>query len=281
MGLIANTNEEYHASGLDEDGNIASVSKSFLWSMKAKTPYAARFGAHKDKPAFRLGSVAHIAILEPDRLEAAVMKGPADRRGNKWKEAQDFATFQQKILLVEADYELALLIREVAATVPELAMMRDLDDDGQGPIVETSCYHVDEETGLTVRCRPDLYSPRHKLILDIKTATDASPDGWDKAIGDFGYHMQDATYTDVWAGSSGYEVDGFWFLVFEKSDPPQVALYELTPEAVAEGHAQYRRQLQRTKECIDSGEWPSYPPGIQRIGLRHYHHELTPAPEKD
>lgn len=279
MGLIANTNEEYHASGLDEAGNIASVSKSFLWSMETQTPYLTRFGKREDKPQFALGSAAHVAILEPEKLEDLVMKGPEDRRGNKWKEATDFATYAGKILLVAGDYDMALMLRDVADTVPELAMMRELDDSGQGPIVETSCYHVDEETGLTVRCRPDIYSPKHKLIVDIKNMANASPEGWEKDTGKFGYHVQDAVYQDVWDNGSGYDVEGFWFCVFEKSNPPQIALYEIDAAAAAEGHARYRRALARTKECIDAGVWPSYPTGIQRSSLRKYDFKLTPPPE--
>lgn len=280
MGLIANTNEEYHASGLDEAGNIASVSKSFLWSMETQTPYLARFGKHKEAEAFAIGSAAHIAILEPDKLEASVMRGPVDKvKRKEWKEAEDFAAYQGKMLLREADYDMALMIRDIADTVPELAMMRELDDNGQGPIVETSCYHVDEETGLTVRCRPDFYSPKHKLIVDIKNMADASPEGWERDTGKFGYHVQDAVYQDVWDNGSGYDVEGFWFCVFEKSNPPQVALYEIDAAAAAEGHARYRRALKRTKECIDNGVWPSYPTGIQRSSLRKYDFKLTPPPE--
>lgn len=271
MGLIANTNEEYHAS--------EGVSKSFLWAMETQTPYLAKYGKREDKPQFALGTAAHVAILEPERLESLILRGPDDRRGNKWKEAQDFATYSGKTLLVSGDYDMALMIRDVAATVPELDMMREVDDDGNGPMVETSCYHVDEETGLTVRCRPDIYSPKHKLILDVKNMADASPEGWERDTGKFGYHVQDALYEDVWGNGSGYDVEGFWFLVFEKSEPPQVAMYEIDAAAAAEGHARYRRALKRTKECMDAGVWPSYPKGIQRSTIRRYDYRVNQPPE--
>lgn len=274
MGLVKNTNEEYHAS--------EGVSKSFLWAMETQTPYLARNEVRVDKPQFAFGTVAHVAILEPERLEQAVVRGPKDRvKRNEWKAAEDFAAYQGAILLTEGDYDMALRIRDLAAEIPELALMRDVDDNGQGPMVETSCYHVDEETGLTVRCRPDMFSPRHKLIVDVKNMADASPEGWERDTGKFGYHMQDAVYSDVWGNGSGYDLEGFWFVVFEKSNPPQVALYELTPEAVAEGHARYRRALARTKECMDAGVWPSYPSGIQRTGLRRFDYKLTPPPKED
>lgn len=271
-GLITEEVDQYHAS--------EGFSKTFLWAMDNETPFIARYGKRKESHGFDIGSAAHIAILEPHDLESRIMRGPDDRRGNKWKEAQDFATYSNKLLLTAGDHDMALLIRDLADTVPELAMMRELDDEGRGPVVETSCYHTDPETGLTVKCRPDLYSPKHKLIVDIKNMASASKDAWEKATGSYGYHMQEAVYSDVWASASGYEVEGFWFAVFEKSEPPQVKLYELDPDAVAEGHARYRRALARTAECVKANEWPSYEGGIHRSGLRRYDYRINHAPEE-
>lgn len=270
-GLVANTDEEYHAS----DG----VSKSFLWDIETITPYAARFRKRESKPAFVIGKAAHIAILEPDRLETACHRGPADRRGNKWKEAQDFAEACNALLLTESDYDLALMIRDVAQTVPELRLMREADENGDRPIVETSAYAVDEETGLLIRTRPDMYSRKHKLIVDLKNMADASKDAWEKAVGSFGYHVQDAFYTDTWEKGSGLEVEGFWFAVFEKGDPPQVALYEMDAATAAEGYARYRRGLARIAEYARADRWPSYPESIQKASLRRWDYEINPAPD--
>lgn len=268
MPLIINSDEEYHSS--------EGVSKTGLWSLYTKTPFHYRHVVRKPSPAFDIGKAAHIAILEPERLDKAVMRGPVDRRGNKWKEAQDEAEHFGRLLLTEKDHDTALIIRDLAATVPQIRLMQS------GEFMnEASAYHDDEETGVTVRCRPDIYNKTHSLIGDIKNMSDASPAAFSRDAGKFGYHMQDAVYTDVWSRGTGMDVDGFFFIVFEKSDPPMVACYELDAPSVEEGYAVYRAALAKYVECRDRDEWPGYPSDIQRIGIRKWDYRELPAPVRD
>lgn len=259
------TDDDYHQG--------EGVSKTTLWTLHAKTPFHARYVAKKPSTAFDIGKAAHIAILEPETLEARVLRGPDDRRGNKWRDANDEAEATGKILLTSGDHDQAMLIRDVSYTVPELATLRSAKT-----VVETSAYHVDEETGQIVKVRPDLYS-HHGIIADIKNMAAASPWAWQRDVGKFGYHVQHAMYSDVWAKGSGLPVDAFFFICFEKCTPPLVAVYELSPSAIAEGHAIYRHALARYAECKAAEHWPGYHDGIRQVGLRRYDYKLTPAPE--
>lgn len=260
------TDDEYHAG--------EGVSKSGLWELWNKTPFHFKFGVREDKPQFQVGHAAHIAILEPERLESSVAKGPADRRGNKWKEFIDYTDFHKLIPLTEGDFDQVMLIRDLAETSPHLDIMRD-----GGAIVETSAYHVDEETGVLVKARPDMYNPKHKIICDIKNMADGSLNGFSRDIGKFGYHVQDAIYSEIWEKGSGHEVEAFFFLVFEKSEPPMLAIYEMDAPAVAEGHAVYRAALAKYAECLAANEWPGYSKEVQRVSLRKWDYKLTAAPD--
>lgn len=262
MPIKIETDEEYHGG--------PGVSKSGLWEIITKTPFHYRYGVKPERTALEVGKASHIAILEPERLEDSVTRGPEDRRGNKWKAAQDFAAFNQTILLTEADYDMVLRIRDLSANVEALRLMRS----GQH-IVETSAYHIDEETGVLVRTRPDMYSVDHRIICDVKNMASASPRAFAKATGDYGYHMQDAAYTDIWSKGSGHEVEAFFFVVFEKSDPPMVAVYEIDANAAAEGHALYRAALAKYAECLKADEWPGYSPEVEKISLRKYDYRMT------
>lgn len=269
MPMKIETDEEYHAG--------EGVSKSKLHKLITKTPFHAQFGARKETQAFQIGKAAHCAILEPEELEGRYTKGPdARRNSNEWKHAEDFARHAGTTLLKPDDYDTAMMIRDLASTVPELELMRQ----GQ-TIVETSAYHVDEETGVLVKTRPDLYNVEHKLIGDIKNMADASPEAFKRDVGKFGYHMQHSMYSEVWEKGSDYEVDGFFFIVFEKSNPPMVAVYELTAAAIAEGHAMYRAALEKYAECVKADEFPGYPSGVQQIGLRYYDYRYTAPPQDE
>lgn len=268
MTIIANTNEEYHAS--------EGISKSGLWTLWSKTPFHFRYGERVEKAHFDLGSASHAAILEPEDFEKNFYRGPDDRRGNKWKEAGDFCDAHGMTLLTSGDYDLALAMRDTAAACAPLQQMLD------GEVtVEQSAYKADEETGLIVRCRPDIYNGTHKLILDLKTAASAAKPAFQKAVEDYGYHVQDPIYTDVWSGAGGGEVEGFFFVVVEKSSPPVIAVYELDKPSVAEGYEIYRRALKQYAECVESDVWPGYPEEIQTIGLRPFAYKVTDAPRVD
>lgn len=267
MPIKVETDEEYHAG--------EGVSKSGLWKLWTKTPYHFMYVEDEEKPHFTIGKAAHVAILEPETLESRVTRGPEDRRGNKWKEAQDFAAYSKTMLLTASDYDLALAIRDLAATSPELAAMRQSET-----IVETSAYHVDEETGVLVKTRPDMFNIDMRVICDIKNMADASADAFSGSIAKFGYHMQEALYSDVWARGSGHDVEAFFFVCFEKCTPPTLAVYELDEAAAREGHAIYRDALKRYAECERAGQWPAYPAGVQRIGLRNrWAYKMTTPPE--
>lgn len=267
LGMIAETDEEYHGG--------EGVSKSGLWKLWTKTPFHFRHQVEEDKPHFAIGKAAHIAILEPEKLEISVTKGPEDRRGNKWKEAQDFAAFHNTILLTASDYDLAMIIRDVAVTNAFIRQMQEGD-----PIIETSFYAQDAETGMQIKARPDMYSRKHNIIADIKNMADASATEFARSVAKMGYHVQDPVYTDVLT-QAGEEVEGFFFIVFEKSEPPLVAVYELDAAAIAEGHAIYRAALAKYAECVKADTWPGYPETIQKIGLRSKWDYVLTNPEQE
>src|SRR5690606_11161753 len=151
-GIVEETDVEYHGG--------EGVSKSTLWKLETKSPFHARYVKQEHRPQFSFGHAAHIAILEPERLEASVIRGPVDRRGNKWIDAQNYADSIGAIVLVEKDYDNCMLIRDLADGIPELAVLR-----GGNHITETSAYVVDEETGLLKKTRPDFYSIDHRIML--------------------------------------------------------------------------------------------------------------------
>ena len=244
MPLVIEKDTTYHAH--------PAWGKSRLWRYATMTPYAAEFGKMVRKTAFDIGHAAHTAILEPENFDDYVIRGPEDRKGHKWsipyKEAEDAG----KILLTESDYDLALLIRDVADTVPEIIQMR------KGGIFERSCYAQDEETGAQVRTRPDCYNPDLKGMLDIKNLADISDDAWSRDIGKWGFHVQEAMYRDVWQKGSGMDAEFFFFVCFSKTEPVEVVCRQLEPVDYEEGFAMYRSLLSKAEAHRKAKHWPSF-----------------------
>lgn len=258
MPLVDESNGDYHASD--------AVSRSGLWTIYTKSPFHYAFTKNKPSPVLDIGTATHTAILEPERFEETIMRGPEDRRGNKWREMADEAVARDMILLTEGDYTKVEIMREVAASNAYLQALLRGDK-----LIEQSAYITDEEHGVQVKSRPDLFNKSLSVLVDLKTAVSAAPDDFSRAIAKRGYHMQEAVYTDVFGKASGLNVDGFVFVVIEKpteNNPPVIECYELDANAVSEGYAQYRKALARYAECVKNNAWPSYSGTCQTLSLR-------------
>ena len=277
-GIYLNiANEDYHAG--------PGISKTGLWTIATKTPAHYRFGERKDTAAFDLGTAAHLALLQPAEFEGQVMSGPEDRRGNKWKDAELRAASQGALLLTAGDYDKALLIRDAG---DRNATLRDLR---RGSIFEASGYAIDHETGMLCRCRPDAYNASAGAILDLKTTTDGGREAFSRSAANFGYHMQEAFYTDVWRAAGLFQqtankrfvglADAFIFVVIEKTAPFLVSCYELTPSAVDEGREQYKRALRTYADCARDDVWPGYPEDPEPLDIPSWAYRATtrPTPE--
>lgn len=297
-------NDAYHAG--------PGISKSGLWTIDKKSPAHFKFPAPKSDESSQaiaskdLGTATHVAVLEPERFEKAVFRGPNDRRGNKWADAAEFCKAEKKTLLVADAYDSLLALRDA---VHADAWINNIITSGDG-VNEASGYWIDPETGELCRCRPDRYRRDIKLILDVKTAASAHPDEFARSAINFGYHSQEAFYTDGWNACLGskrspdmkvkaksdddvdYEIKGtssaveaFAFLVLEKarnaakfSAPFAFGVYELPPSIVEEGRAIMRKSLNRYAECKKVNRWPAYGEGVQELSFKRWNYRLTEAP---
>ena len=258
-------NEAYHAG--------PGISKSGLWELHTKSPLHFPFAPREEKNFFDLGEAGHIAVLEPDQLEARVYRGPDDRRGNKWTDAQEFCKIEGKVCLTSKDYDKALMIRDALhadATINSLVTSAAAQ-------VEASGFWTDPETGLLCRCRPDLYRPDLGLIVDLKTTTSAHPAKFARSVVDYGYHAQEAFYSDGWR-ALGQAVDAFVFIAVEKTDPFAFAIYELPPSIVTEGRTRIQSAMQVYAECKRTDTWPGYGSGVQELQFPKWAYTMIDAP---
>jgi len=260
------SNDAYHAG--------PGISKSGLWTIYTQTPAHYRFADREEKAEFDFGTAVHSAILEPETFEDRVFKGPDDRRGNKWKDAQAEATNLGKLLLTGPDYEAVQIVRDA---VHADAWLCGIITGGK-PMIEHSAYAIDPATGLLVKCRPDLCRQDLGVILDVKTAASAHPDAFARAVVNYGYHAQEAHYTDTWRLAGG-EVEAFAFLVVEKKKPFAFAVYELPPSIVDEGRAIISKAMATYAECTKADRWPGYAEGVQELSFQRWSYRETAAPE--
>jgi hypothetical protein len=212
--------------------------------------------------AQQLGTMAHLAILERDSYEARVCVAPdLDRRTKVGKET--FAAFQAErkpddIIATQAQVDAVAAMRE---SVMANQYARALLDSGKP---EVSIFW--EEDGIEAKARIDWLCDAHDVIFDLKTAKDASFDGFAKACGSYQYHVQHAWY--VCGGEKvGLGRRTFVFCVVESEPPYACALYQLDDEAVMAAEARVSRALNIYRECQSSNTWPGYEASIQQLSL--------------
>jgi hypothetical protein len=127
--------------------------------------------------------------------------------------------------------------------------------------------------GHRFKAKPDAIIDSMRLILDIKTTDDASPDRWKWSAVDYGYHRQAFIYQQA-LGQGTHDPYRFIFAVVEKPKPstrgipPTVALYELDDTTIEMGCDDTQRLVQDYEDRTANGWWQQpYSSGIVPLRL--------------
>jgi hypothetical protein len=262
-------------SGLSFDQYVAGggVSNSML-KLFADAPAKARFAERSETAAMQTGTLVHTALLEPHALEDRYDPTDLDRRGTKaWAEAEALAG--NRILVKRSDYEAALRMRD-AVTRHRVAaglLTEDL-------VVEQSFWWRDPATGLLRRGRADGLRRDMGVVVDVKTAVDASPREFARACAKLRYHWQEASYRAGIQSAEGWEPAAFVFIAVEKEPPYLVAAYELSPTDIVAAETEVAEVLKRWAACEaaeaagtdPAAAWPGYPDNLMTLDLPSWAH---------
>lgn len=246
--IVKNTNEEYHSG--------EGVSKSDLDLIHAcpeKYRYKKDHPGDDQTPALLFGSAVHKLILEPEGFydEYAVFPD-CDKRTKDGKAM--YHNFLDRLNgrteIAESDLAVMLSMRDA---VMQHSKARTLLTGG---VTETSYYWKDLRTGTLCKCRPDKVNRGY--IIDLKTTADASPEGFEKSMMKYRYHVQAAWYLRGYEAATGIKPEGFIFIAVEKKPPFSVAVY-LCGDVTAEiGAREADEDLDVFVHCAESGNWYGY-----------------------
>lgn len=257
------SNSDYHARPEISSSDVKAVANKSLAHWKGKI--------WRDNAIFALGSAVHALVLEPQK--DLVLRGPEDRRGNKWKEAQLAADLDGKILLTESDYDLA---QAIAAPAIAHEVVSGWIADPRF-VAEASFFATDPQTGVKIKCRPDGYLPDSGIVFDIKTTRDASPDGFPREIRAYGYDLQAAFYLRC-LRAAGHKADTFVFVCVEKEAPYAVGLHALTRDYMQAADMRVTLTLEKISKAEASNSFTTGWPLINHVGLPRW---LAAEPEAD
>jgi len=218
----------------------------------------------EQKPSLRRGSLLHTMVLEPHALQARYIVKPdgmtfSTKEGKAWRDAVPAGVE----IVTSPEYRTAERQAKNLRAVPEIAALLGAGES------EVSFFWIDPETGISCKGRADwvFRTDSGVVLLDLKTAESADPDGFAKACARYGYHMQAAWYADGWREATGQHVLGFVFGAVESGWPHIASPYMLDDEALARGRTECRRLLDLYDCCLNQDRWPGYVEAMTPIAL--------------
>jgi exodeoxyribonuclease VIII len=215
------------------------------------------YADHPEKPkqAFDLGSAAHAKILG---VGAGVIQYPEEHLTPSGNVSTKAATVEW-----EQEQRANGLIPISASDARRIDRMAEavLADRDARCILETiqgrEVTIIQEIDGVPVRARFDVYGDGK--AADLKTCRDASPKGFNRSVGSYGYAVQAAWYSEAHEAETGRPLDApFWFICVEATAPHLVGVYDLDFmwQDIARTKTARAREIYRA--CTETNTWPAY-----------------------
>lgn len=137
---------------------------------------------------------------------------------------------------------------------------------------EGSLWVKDPETGLTLKCKPDLITSRNHLV-DFKSTIDASEEAFMHCIFSgrkYFYSLQLAHYCHCLKLAGLSSGESATIIAIEKKEPYGINIFPLDVGHLEVGE-KWRRMLTKTYAmCLESGKWPSYPEQAVHVSIPQY-----------
>lgn len=253
--LLHESNAEYHARSAI--GN--SMLSTFLSSprlFEAKHVLGQLVDEDRETNALDVGTGTHTWCFEPESFESHIAVVPAEvldkagkRNGNAYREWE--AKQNGKAILNEKEWDRVRAMRRALHAHPVAGELIRSATEREQTILWQCSY-----SGLERKIRMDLATSylKRRLIADLKTSSDHTPEGFSKSMARYGYHRQAAFYREGWHAAHGEWLD--YVLIVVSSKPPHVVrVYHLDDNTVQKGREQVCDGLMRLAECYRTGDW--------------------------
>ncbi len=269
-GLYDMPAEAYHADPCPTPSLSSSGMKKLIQDCPARfhwdNPRLNPAAQEERSNALDFGKAAHTWILQGDTFLSTIVLLPAgmDLRMKEGKAIAAAAEAEGKTLIRASEFAAIQAMRDA---ILRCDLARPALQDGKA---EQSLFWQDEETGVWLRARPDWLPTALTHIPDYKTARSCSPADFERAVEDYGYHIQAAHYLEGIEKTTGTRPDSFFFIVQEKTAPYLVSLCVLDEPAMYWGRMLVRRAIRMFADCLEKDWWPGFDAHVSNIGLPGY-----------
>ncbi len=276
------SNEDYHRNprllpgpSMSSSGTKKIISQS-AYHFWFDSPLNPNRPLEEEKPHFNVGKAAHDLLLLGDdwtKKYFVLPEGFRENATNKFAGAIEELKAAREAGTPVLRFQDA---QQVKAVTEAIAANRDAINALAAGIPEVTIAHIDPETEIWCRTRPDwlpysvINGASVMVVTDLKflAMTHCRPHGFSKAIHDFGYHQSAAWYEDGIEATYGRRPTNWIFIAVEKDPPHSVSVYELPREDIERGRFQNQKARRIFADGLSTGKWPSYTSEeIQMVGL--------------
>ena len=147
------------------------------------------------------------------------------------------------------------------------------DEYARHGLAEASLFYRDHVSGVELKIRPDYMLTPCKLfpnglIIDGKTTTDASEEGFGRSVWNLGYGWQAALYPMVYQGIfKTDEPPAFLWLAQEKESPYAARYYAAAQDLREHYLSKVTDLLPSFAECQRLDRWAPYPPTVKTLSV--------------
>lgn len=245
--------EAYHASpGLSNGGlkNFAITPAHFI----------SRKGSDEETSAQRLGTLAHMAVLEPVRFLERARAVAGHRGGAAVKREIELLEGQGYYVCKPDELEDAKKMRDAVYNHPEASRLLS------GGRPEVSIRWRDPEFGYLQRCRPD-YLRDDGIVSDVKTFANLTDRNIRSQIERMMYHWQSRHYLNGVNSQLGLVDNKMFAHIFIDTEIYSVRVVILGDASLDKAEEEMREHREMYANCLRANVWPAYPAGISNLEL--------------
>lgn len=225
-------------------------SSALNWSLlkhlqKSERAYVhAMTAVQPETPAMRLGTLIHMAVLEPGRWSREVVSYDGERRGAAWQKFRDEHVEAGRTVTTGAEYATAqaaaLAVRNHPTAAPLLRRAWEREVELYGEVDSTDCKGKLDAIG-------------EGILLDLKsTSGNVQPRVWARTAHQYSYHGQVAFYREL-ALTLNRPVDRCYLIAVQTVAPYEVCVYRVSDDVLELGKALVMDLLGRRRDLHARG----------------------------
>lgn len=216
------------------------------------------------------GQALHTLILEPELFEKRFAPMPVNENGDRMNRRHKVG----EVAWAEYDREHGTKHPIKPARIAEMRAIREAVMAHplarkliEGSVFKEVCaFWEHPDYGFRCKGQIDLISDLDgwTVVCDLKSALDASPNGFRRAVANYGYMVQAHWYLEGLKTIADAD-RRFLFVAFEKDPPFAVCVHELAADLMLEAKFRCDTIAQRWARALETGKFPGYGAGIQIV----------------